>query len=104
MLKEFLGHQPINSHPPQNKNQPPVQIKTPLMTGLALQKSKIHPKYTVDKAPMQVDNSIKQVDNASLQRRFIKKQREQKPLQGGFAHKQGGYVSLQGCFWIKSGG
>ena len=58
------------------------------MTGLALQKSKIHPKYTVDKAPMQVDNSIKQVDNASLQRRFIKKQREQKPLQGGFVPKQ----------------
>ncbi len=38
--------------------------------------------FTVDKARMSVDNSIKQVDNASLQRRFIKKQREQKPVQG----------------------
>jgi len=26
--------------------------------------------YTLDKAPLQVDNLIKQVDNASLQRRF----------------------------------
>ncbi len=50
------------------------------------------PKFTVDKDPLQVDNSIKQVDNASLQGCFGKKPREQKPVQGGFALKQGGFV------------
>ncbi len=48
--------------------------------------------FTVDKAPLQVDNSIKQGCNASLQGCFGKKPREQKPLQVGFAPKQGGLV------------
>ncbi len=59
--------------------------------------------FTVGKAPLQVDNSIKRPRNASLQGCFGKKQREQKPLQGGFAPKQGGFASLQGRFRIKSG-
>jgi hypothetical protein len=59
--------------------------------------------FTVDKAPLQVDNSIKQVDNASLQRRFIKKQREQKPLQGDLP-QTGWLCFIAGAFWIKSGG
>ena len=59
------------------------------------------PKFTVDKAPLSVDNSIKQVDNASLQGCFEIKQRHQKPLQGGFAPKQVGLASLQRRFRIK---
>ncbi len=46
--------------------------------------------FTVDKAPLQVDNSIKQGCNASLQGCFGKKPRQQKPLQGGLAPKQVG--------------
>ncbi len=34
-----------------------------------------HPNFTVDKAPLQIDNSIKQGCNASLQGRFGIKQR-----------------------------
>jgi hypothetical protein len=63
----------------QFPNQPSGRVKTTI--------------FTVDKAPLPVDNSIKQVDNASLQRRFIKKQREQKPLQGDLVPKQGGFKS-----------
>ncbi len=62
------------------------------------------PKFTVDKAPLSVDNSIKQVDNASLQGCFEIKPRQQKPLQGDLRPKQGGFVSLQGRFRIKPGG
>ncbi len=61
------------------------------------------PNFTVDKAPLQVDNSIKQGCNASLQGRFEIKPRHQKPLQGGFAPKQGGFVSLQRRFRVKQG-
>ncbi len=60
-----------------------------------------HPDFTVDKASLQVDNSIKQGCNASLQGCFGIKPREQKPLQGGFSPKQGGFVSLKGRFLIK---
>ena len=62
-----------------------------------------HPKYTLNKAPLQVDNLIKRLCNASLQRRFEIKQRYQKPLQGGFAPKRSGFESLQGRFRMKSG-
>ena len=63
-----------------------------------------HPKFTLDKAPLQVDNLIKRLCNASLQRRFETKQRHQQPLQRGFASKQGGLDSLQGRYRVKSGG
>ena len=61
------------------------------------------PKNTVDKAPMSVDNLIKQVDFTSLQGCFGKKPREQKPLQSGFYPEQSGKNILQRCFKMKSG-
>ncbi len=57
-------------------------------------------EYTVDKAPLSVDNLIKQGCNASLQRRFETKRRHQKPMQGCFAHKQRGFASWQGRFLV----
>ncbi len=76
-------------------------VKMPAMMFLASTGRVDASNFTVDKAPLSVDNLIKQGDNASLQRRFIKKQREQKPLQVGFDPKQGGFASLQRRFLIK---
>jgi hypothetical protein len=53
---------------------------------------------------MQVDNSIKQGCNASLQGRFEIKQRDQKPLQGGFAPKQRWLCFIAEAFSGKTGG
>jgi len=61
------------------------------------------PNFTVDKDPLQVDNSIKHPCNEALQGCFEIKPRYQKPLQGGFATKQGGFASLQGRFLLNSG-
>jgi hypothetical protein len=71
----FLFALALKQPPPLNKNQQPTQIKTPPMTTITSKYMENHQKYTVDKAPMQVDNSIKQGCNASLQGRFGKKQR-----------------------------
>jgi len=93
----------IITHPPPNKNNQPTQRKTPIITIIASRNRENHPNFTLDKAPLQVDNSIKQGCNASLQGRFIKKQRGQKPLQVGFSPKQSGFVSLQRRFRVKPG-
>jgi hypothetical protein len=67
--KEGIGGE-VTKPPPLNEIRLPNQ-----RIMLALQQNHCsdrenHPKSTVDKAPMSVDNSIKQVDNASLQGRF----------------------------------
>jgi len=95
--------QDTKNYPPPSQNNQPTQIKTPLTTITISKNRENHPDFTVDKAPLQVDNSIKQGCNASLQGCFEIKPRGQKPLQGGFSPKQGGFVSLQGRFRVKPG-
>ena len=89
-----------HSPPPPNENN---QRKALFLIIIASLKREIRPKFTVDKAPLSVDNLIKRLCNEALQRRFEIKQRHQKPLQGGLRLKQSGFASLQRRLRVKQG-
>ena len=93
-----------NFHPPMKEYGQAKPEKMPALMFSISAGRVISSNFTVDKAPLQVDNSIKQVDNASLQRRFELKQRHQKSLQRGFTPKQSGFASLHRRLLIKQVG
>ncbi len=64
----------------------------------------ILPTFTVGKAPLQVDNSIKQGCNASLQGRFENKTKASKTLAGGICPKTGWLCFIAEAFSGKTGG